>query len=225
MDLLWPEAAEIAPSWNVAPTQNAPIVRDAEHDGRRGREMIWARWGLIPSWAKDDSIGTRLVNARAETAPDKPAFRSAMSRRRCIVPVSGFYEWQKSESGAKKPWYIYRADERIMLLAGLWESWTGGPDGPQQPPVETFTILTTSANSAVAPIHDRMPVVLEPEQAGKWLDRGAGPEDVRRLLAPAADGVLAMHRVGTGVNSPRRNDAHLLDRVVDGPSGGLFEAG
>lgn len=225
MDLMWPEAAEIAPSWNVAPTQEAPIVRWAVRGGREGREMVWARWGLVPSWATDESIGSRMVNARAETAPDKPAFRAAMKQRRCIVPISGFYEWQKSGEGPKRPWYIFRADERIMLLAGLWESWTGGREGPQRPALESFTVLTTSANAAVAPIHDRMPVILETEQIGPWLDPDAGPEEVRRLLAPAADGVLEMYRVGTGVNSPRRNDAHLIDPVEDQPQGELFGAG
>jgi len=225
MDLVWPEAAEVAPAWNVAPTQDAPIVRWAGREGREGREMVWARWGLVPSWATDESVGNRMVNARAETAPEKPAFRTAVAKRRCIVPISGFYEWQKAEGGPKRPWYIFRADERIMLLAGLWESWTGGREGPQRSALETFAILTTAANATVAPIHDRMPVILEPKQVGSWLDPESGPEEVRRLMAPAADGVLAMYRVGTGVNSPRRNDAHLIDLVEDEPQEGLFGGG
>jgi putative SOS response-associated peptidase YedK len=226
MDLKWPTPAELAPSWNVAPTQNAPLVRErpAAQGCAGGREAVLARWGLVPAWAKDGSIGGPMINARSETAAAKPAFRAAMGSRRCIVPVSGFYEWQRDAAGPKRPWYIYRADGQIMLLAGLWERWNGGAGSPLASPLETFAILTTSANTAVARIHDRMPVVLEPEQVSVWLGPDARAEDLNRLLAPAADGILAMHRVGTGVNRPVRNDPGLIEPVEDEPPGGLFGA-
>jgi putative SOS response-associated peptidase YedK len=224
MDLRWPTTLELAPSWNVAPTQEAPIVREAERGGVRGREVVMARWGLVPSWARDESIGGRMINARSDTAPEKPAFRSAMKRRRCVVPVSGFYEWERSGPGPKRPWYIRRADDRVMLLAGLWESWTGGPDGPARPALDTFTILTTEANRALEAIHDRMPVVLEPERVALWLDPGTPPDSLAGVLVPAPDGVLTMRRVGVGVNSPRRNDASLIEPIADEPREGLFGA-
>lgn len=195
----------------MAPTQEAPIARP----GDAGTELVLARWGLVPGWAKDTSGAARAINARSETAPEKPMFRSAFLRRRCIVPVSGFYEWEKRPTGPKQPWYIFRADGAPMLLAGLWESWRP-PEGGEA--LETFTVLTTGANSAIAPVHDRMPAVLEPEQVARWLDAGTGKDDAHAMLAPAAGGVLAMHRVGRAVNSPRNNGPGLIERV-DRPEG------
>jgi putative SOS response-associated peptidase YedK len=181
---------DFEPSYNVSPTQRAVIVRGAGG----GREAMLASWGLRPAWMRSRKPP---INARAETIATSPMFREALRSRRCVVPVSGFYEWQNVEGAkAKQPWYIHRADREPLLFAGLFEN---GPQG------DTFTIITTDANATVRPVHDRMPVVLEPESVAAWLD---GPD--RGLLRPAADGVLSSHKVGAGVGSPRNNDAGLI---------------
>lgn len=199
------EAPPLEPSYNVAPTQLSPIARRSPETG--GVEIAMARWGLIPSWADDPKIGNRLINARADGVADKPAFRSAFRTRRCLVPISGFYEWQAVKgSKAKQPWYIHRADDEITCVAGLWERWDKGDE-----PVDSFAIVTTDANELVRPIHDRMPVVLEPEDFDTWLDPNTPPEALRALLRPAADGVLTAHRVSTRVNTPKENDPALIE--------------
>ncbi|MDX2133013.1 MAG: SOS response-associated peptidase [Planctomycetota bacterium] len=205
---------DISPSYNVAPTQRSSIVRaDAG-----GREMVDARWGLIPFWAKDASIGAKTVNARAETAAGAPAFRTAYASRRCVVPASGFYEWAADpHGGAKQPYYISRADGAPLLFAGLWESWRD-PAAPDADALVTYAILTTRANEFMRRMHDRMPVVLEPEVARAWIDSPAPPG--AELLAPAADGVLTAHPVSRLVNSPKNNDARLTQMVE--PDAGLF---
>lgn len=200
------DAAELRPSFNCAPTQLAPVVRlgpDAELEG------ALLRWGLIPSWADDAKIGSRMFNARSETAASLPAFRSAFRSRRCIVPVSSFYEWQ-AVAGAKtkQPWSIARADGGILLLAGLWESWRH--EGRNVP---SFTILTTSANEVMRPLHDRMPCVVEAAHARAWLDPRATSDAAQAMLAPAGDGVLRAHRVGLRVGSVRNNDPELPSPV------------
>jgi len=181
-------------SYNVAPTQRAPVVRDLE----MGRGIELAVWGLKPAWS-DGKVAP--INARAENVATSPMFRSAFTSRRCVVPVSGFYEWRRV-SGSKQPWYITRADAEIMFLAGLFEI---GDEGT------TFTIITTTPNTLMGTIHDRMPAVLEPESVARWL---AEP-DVS-LLRPAAEGVLMAQPVSNRVNSPKNNDATLIlaaDRV------------
>lgn len=203
LDLRFPDQLDLSESYNVAPTQESPIVR-AEDDALG---MAMATWGLIPSWSKDRSIGARMINARSETAAEKPAFRSAFARRRCVVPVSGFYEWQKRESGSKQPYYIYRADGEPLLFAGLWERWGGGDEV-----VESFTILTTEPNEMMAVVHDRMPCVLEREEVVRWCGE-SDAAGARAMLRSAADGVLAMHPVSTRVNNARKNnDAGLIVR-------------
>ncbi len=199
------------PSWNVAPTNNAVIVRT----GEAKREAAIARWGLVPGWAKDLSIGTKMFNARSETAHEKPAFRSAFQRRRCVVPISGFYEWQKGEGG-KQPWYVTRADEEPLLCAGLWELWTGAGDAA----IESFSILTTAPNAFMEKLHDRMPCVLEREGVEAWLDPGETVNEARSMLRPAADGVLEGHPVSKRVGNVRNDDASLVEPVEE--LGGLF---
>ncbi len=204
LDLRFPSELEVLASYNVAPTQFSPVARQREG----GLELIEAKWGLIPSWAKDASIGARMLNARSETAADKPSFRAAMARRRCVVPVSGFYEWQKRDEGAKQPYYIYRADGEILLFAGLWERWSKAGE-----PVESFTILTTSPNAMMREVHDRMPCVLEREEVERWCG-GTDTDDAHAMLRPAADGVLTMHPVSSRVNNARaNNDASLVVQV------------
>ncbi|MHC5024335.1 MAG: SOS response-associated peptidase [Planctomycetota bacterium] len=202
------------PRYNIAPTQIVPIVRAGEAGGR---EMVVVRWGLIPSWAKDPAIGNRMINARSESAATKPAFRSAFRHRRCLVPADGFYEWRKLDSG-KQPYLIRRADGEPMALAGLWESWTNKTDADET--IESCTVLTTDANETLSDLHDRMPVILEPESFDAWLD----PEQqdaaaLTAMLEPAAAGILAFHPVSRRVNSPKNDDAKLLEPApepVDG---------
>jgi len=159
-----PRVPRVVPRFNIAPTQLTPVVRLA----RREREMPLLRWGLVPLWAKDPSIGSRLINARSETVREKPSFARAFLKRRCLVPADGFYEWRKEPRGTR-PFLIRFRDRRTFAFAGLWERWEGGEE-----PLETFTILTTRANSLVAPIHPRMPVILAacleplPDQPGPW---------------------------------------------------------
>jgi putative SOS response-associated peptidase YedK len=179
-------------SYNVAPTQLSPVVRLID----AGRTAAMLKWGLMPSWATKPGP----FNARAETVATLPTFRSAFKARRCIVPASGFYEWQKTGAKVKQPWYIHRADGAPLLFAGLWESNAQG---------ETFTIITTAANAFMRSMHDRMPVVLEPESAGPWL---AAPAP--GLLRPAADGILTAHKVSGRVGSPKNNEPGLIAKTT-----------
>ncbi|GAB4546445.1 MAG: SOS response-associated peptidase [Phycisphaerales bacterium] len=203
------EGFGVEPSWNVGPMSDAVIVRTREGV----REPAVARWGLVPGWAKDDAIGAKMFNARAETAREKPAFRAAFARRRCVVPMSGFYEWKAGADG-KQPWYITRADGDPLVCAGLWEYW----EGPGVGALETFSVLTTSPNAFMAELHDRMPCVLEREGVGGWLE---GDADVAQgLLVPAAEGVLHGHAVSKRVGNVRHNGPELVEPVET--QGGLF---
>lgn len=197
---------QIGISYNVAPTQLAPIVR---LNGHGDREIVPCSWGLVPSWADDIKIGNSLINARAETVASKPSFRASFKSRRCVVPVSGFYEWQKLNA-RKQPWYIHRADGEILLLAGLWERWDKG-----SAPIESFTIITTDANDFMKQMHDRMPAVLEPEQVDSWLksDGGLHADELQAMLKPAADGVLHAYPVHSRVNTPAYNAADCIESL------------
>lgn len=199
---------EIEPRYNIAPTQQMPIVRA----GRRGdREWSSMRWGLIPSWAKDQKIGSRLINARAETAADKPSFRSAFKHRRCLVPTDGFYEWVKIPGG-KQPHHIRFTDRRPFAFAGLWESWS--PDDGQT--IESYTILTTTPNELIGSLHNRMPVILPTERFEEWLGGGALTPDAAEalLVAHPATGMEAVP-VSTMVNNVRNEDPRCLDPIGD----------
>jgi len=151
------------PRFNIAPTQQVPVIRQYA-DGDNHLDSL--RWGLIPAWAQDKSIGSKMINARSETVSEKPAFKQAVRYRRCVVPSSGYYEWQQLEGKSKLPWYIRLKDGSPMVFAGLWETWKS-PEGE----VNSFTILTTAANRLVAPLHDRMPAILHPDEYRVWLDR------------------------------------------------------
>ena len=181
--------------YNIAPTQPAPVVRRGG-DGRR--ELALLRWGLVPSWAKDASIGSRLINARAETVADKPAFRAAFKSRRCLVVADGFYEWRKLGDG-KQPYRITLADGGPFAFAGLWERWA--PAAGEA--IESFAIVTTDANPRLRPIHDRMPVILDPAGHETWLDGGPA---ALTLLRPFPGDALAVHAVDRRVNNPRHDD-------------------
>lgn len=196
----------LAASWNVAPTD--PVYAVAEN--RESHRLLGAyRWGLVPSWAKDVKIGARMINARAETLTSK--FARAFERRRCLLPADGFYEWEKLEGGGKQAWFIHRTDEAPLVFGGLWELWRD-PEGPEDAePLRTCTIITTAANDLLRPIHDRMPVVISPQDWDRWLDRDlTDPAAVQDLLAPADPRQFDRYEVSSRVNSVRNNAGDLV---------------
>jgi putative SOS response-associated peptidase YedK len=198
------EVPALEPRFNVAPTQPVAAVRHPAESA--GPEFVRLRWGLVPSWAADLSIGTRLLNARAETAAEKPAFRAAFARRRCLIPADGFYEW-RAVAGKKLPVYFRLRDARPFAFAGLWERWPG----PEGRPVETCAILTAPANDLVAPLHDRMPVILQPRQFADWLDPlRTDPAGLRPWLQPFPAGLMSATPVSTYVNNSRNEGARCL---------------
>ncbi len=186
---------EVSPRYNIAPGQQVAVVRQ-NHDDLR--HLVTMKWGLVPSWAKDPTVGNRMINARSETVHEKPSFRQAFRSRRCIIPASGFYEWH--HTGKKKvPHYFRLHGGSVMSLAGLWEKWKS----PQGEDIETCTILTTAANGLVKKFHDRMPVILHSEEFDLWLDRDA--DDLGRLAElfhPYPADLLTEHPVTLAVNSP-----------------------
>ncbi len=194
------------PRYNIAPTQPVTAVR-LDKNGQR--QITFFRWGLVPSWAKDLTIGSRMINARSETVAEKPSFRAAFKRRRCLIPADGFYEWQK-QNGQKQPVYIHAADKRPLALAGLWEVWRD-PEGSR---LETCTILTTTPNEFMAPIHNRMPVIIEAEDYSMWLDPGPNPEDGLHLLRPYPAERMAAYPVSTTVNNPRNDVPACIEPIA-----------
>jgi len=194
------------PRYNLAPTQQMPVVLN---DGTRLLDT--ARWGLIPSWAKDPALGNKLINARSETVSEKPSFRSAFKRRRCLVLVDGWFEWKQSTK-PKTPYYFHRQDGRPMAFAGLWEEWTAPDTGEV---LRTCTILTTGPNAVMAPIHDRMPVILQPEAQDIWLR--PEPQEaatLQPLLMPDEASPLELWEVSRVVNSPTNDVAACVERVA-----------
>ena len=190
------------PRYNIAPTQTALVVRETPA-GRR--EAVGLRWGLVPFWAKEPSIGSRLINARAEGLADKPAFRAAFRRRRCLVPADGFFEWQALAGRRKQPYHVRLAAGEPFAMAGLWEQWRP----PEGDPVATFTIVTTAANGALRVLHDRMPVIVAPADYDEWLSA----PDPSALLGPPAGAVFAVAPIGTRVNDVRNDDPGVLQPV------------
>lgn len=194
-----------SPDFNVAPTKPVPaaLVR-GEH-----RKLVALRWGLVPSWAKDPRIGSRLINARVETVADKPAFRAAFRRRRCLLPADGYYEWQAGDGpkAPKQPYFLHPADGSLLVMAGLYEIWQDAEGRP----LWTTTVLTTEASDELGRIHDRTPLVLPPEAWDAWLDPAA--DDPRGLLVPALQGSLRALPVSTAVNNVRNNGAELIQPV------------
>lgn len=197
-----PDASPLKPRFNIAPTQLVPVVRTA----RGGRELVMLRWGLIPSWAKDPKIAHTLINARSETAATKPSFRTAMKRRRCLLPADGFYEWEKVGK-QKLPRHIRLKSDEPFAFAGLWESWKP----PEGEPVETCTILTTSANEVVAPYHERMPVILPPAHFDAWLNpANEDSASVQPLLVPYPAGEMTVVPANPICNSPKYDGPDCL---------------
>lgn len=203
--------------FNVAPTQSAPVVREDVSSDRgttAGRRVDLLRWGLIPTWAKDESFGAKTINARAETVATSQVFRDSFKRRRCLVPVSGFYEWRKLPGSTRKqPYYFTSSDAEPLMLAGLWSPWKS-PDGP----METFTIITTTPNEMMAKFHDRMPVILGAEDWAAWLNPAKASEDeLSGLLRPYPAELMLAHPVSTRVNSPKNDDAACIHVVEEQP--------
>ena len=192
------------PRFNIAPTQLIDVVFEPESK----RILSQLKWGLVPSWAKDPDSGNRMINARAETLTEKPSFREAFKSRRCIIPASGFYEWQKVEKGAKQPFYFYLKEREVFGFAGLWESWVDKTTGEK---LETATIITTEANEVLKPVHERMPVILKPESYDEWLDaKEKNTEKLRKFLAPYAAKEMDSHAVSRSVNIPDVDSAELI---------------
>lgn len=195
---------ELKPRYNIAPTQQvAGILRS---DPESKREFKWLRWGLIPHWAKDKSIGNKLINARAETVAQKPSFRSAFRHSRCLIIASGFYEWQRQEKG-KQPFLIQQTDNLPFVFAGLWSTW----QSPEDETINTCTIITTEANEIMQPIHQRMPVILKSDDYEKWLDPTIQqPELLQSLLQPYDSDKLKTYPVSTLVNNPRNDSPECI---------------
>lgn len=192
---------KLAPRYNIAPTQPIGAVTLTSHTGKT--QWRHFTWGLIPRWAKDVSIGARMINARSETASEKPAFRAAIKYRRCLLPADGFYEWQK-RGGLKQPMHVTLADDTLFAFAGLWECWQG-PDGSE---IESATILTTGANEMLAEIHPRMPVILRPDDYDHWLDPAQqNPAAVTPMLRPLPAELVLARPVGCHVNNARHEGA------------------
>jgi putative SOS response-associated peptidase YedK len=194
------------PRFNIAPGQAVAVVRQKPQ--AEGRELAFLHWGLIPAWADDPSIGVRLTNARSETAATKPSFRRAIRSRRCLVVADGFYEWQRTNA-RKQPYFVGLSNDRPFGLAGLWERWEKHGE-----PVESCTILTTDANELMQPIHERMPVIVPPEQHDLWLDpRCQEPEKLANLLRPYASNDMVAYLVSTLVNNPKNDVLQCVEAV------------
>jgi len=190
----------LPPRYNIAPTQQAPVVRAAPE----ARELALLRWGLVPSWSQGPDSKFSMINARAETVESKPAYRAAFRQRRCLVPADGFYEW-RAEAGRKQPYFI-RVKECPFAFAGLWEHW----EKPQTPAIDSFTIIVTEANALLKPIHDRMPVILHREDFDSWLDPETPLGDAKALLRPLEPEAMEAYPVSTRVNSPRNDDPECI---------------
>lgn len=195
----------LPPRFNIAPTQNVPAVLQTEGD----REIDLLHWGLIPSWAKDLSIGNKMINARAETIAEKPSFRNAFKRRRCLIVSDGFFEWQRREK-RKQPYYFRVGKGELFAFAGLWEHWqdTSGTE------INSCTIVTTSPNELMAEIHDRMPVILHAEDYDRWLDPDANSSELQSLLRPYEADRMQHYPVSLEVNNPKHDSPTCIEPVA-----------
>lgn len=198
---------DIHPSYNVAPSQIMPVITgDAQ-----AKHLEFMRWGLIPAWAKDPKIGYKLINARSESIFNKPTWRHAIRSHRCLVPANGFYEWQNNNTAQKQPYYIHPRDDHLFAFAGIWDSWRD-PDGEI---LKTYSIVTTEPNQEIAAIHNRMPIILYPEEESAWIDpTNDRPEDIAPLLHPYEDNGLELYPISQNVNSPANNNASLLQPLA-----------
>ena len=199
------EVPKLEPRYNIAPTQLVPTLHKSE---QHEREFQMLRWGLIPSWAKDPAIGAKLINARAETVAEKPSFRSAFRHRRCLIIADGFYEWRRQE-GKKQPFYFRLLNGQPFAFAGLWERWQD-PNGER---IDSCTIITTEANEILQPIHDRMPVILNPYDYDLWLDPNQNSSQLIQLLQPLPSNAMTSYPVSTKVNKPTNNTPELINSL------------
>ncbi|MGW2936223.1 SOS response-associated peptidase [Streptomyces sp. NPDC001156] len=221
----WNRQDTLEPNWNVAPTDDvwAVLERAPRGGGTVRRQLRPLRWGLVPSWAKDPKTGARMINARVETVHEKPAFRQAFLKRRCLLPADGFYEWQQVPAAGpakahKQPYFISPEDGQVMALAGLYEFWRDPAVAEDDDPAAwwtTCTVITTDATDAAGRIHPRMPLAVPPDQQDAWLDpEQQDPARLHGVLHPPADGRLAVRPVSTAVNNVRNNGPQLLDPVT-----------
>jgi len=199
---------DLSPRYNIAPTQPVAVIRQTEQDGATNRELSPMHWGLIPSWAKDAKIGSRMMNARAETVHEKPSYRAAFKKRRCLIPTDGFYEWKKLDEKNKQPYFIGMKGDGLFALAGLWECWNGADNTV----IESCTIITTEANDFCREIHERMPVILSPDNYDPWLNPKSNDTDfLRSLLVPFPSEEMSAFPVSKLVNSPRNETPACLE--------------
>ncbi|MFF3311476.1 SOS response-associated peptidase [Streptomyces sp. NPDC002952] len=224
----WPPEETLAPSWNVAPTDEVWAIlertpRGHEDAAPESRQLRPLRWGLVPSWAKDIKVGARMINARVETVHEKPAYRRAFLKRRCLLPADGFYEWEQIKDegtgkARKQPYFIHPEDDQVMALAGLYEYWRNPEVDQDDDPAAwlvTCTIITTEATDAAGRVHPRMPLALTPDHYDQWLDpRHQNPDQLRALLTQPAEGHLDARPVTTGVNNVRNNGPQLLEEIA-----------
>ena len=199
---------ELKSRYNIAPTQPVAVIRSAGS----GRDLSLMHWGLIPSWSKDPSIGARMINARAETVATKPSFRSAFKQRRCLIPADGFYEWKKTGAKTKQPFLIGLRSGEPFAFAGLWEHWKGNDSE-----IDSCTIITGEPNEVAAEVHDRMPVILTPEDYDRWLDpKNTATDELQSLLVSYPAEEMAARPVSTRVNNPRNDVPECVDSIDDG---------
>jgi putative SOS response-associated peptidase YedK len=211
----------LEPSYNVAPTQTvyAVVERTPKDEPERApvRSLQPVKWGLVPSWAKDPSIGNRMINARMETVAEKPAYKKAFAKRRCLLPADGYFEWYGETKGKKQPFFIHPSDGSVLAMAGLYELWRDKSKADDDPDrwLWTCTVLTTSAEDDLGRIHDRMPLLVERQRYHAWLDPAKDdPDELRGLLVPAAPGRLTAWPVSTDVNNVRNNNPHLVEPIA-----------
>ena len=199
------DVPDLRPRYNIAPTQPVAAVR---LNKEANRELVMLHWGLIPFWADDPKVGYSTINARAETVATKPTFRQAFAKRRCLVVADGFYEWQKT-NGRKQPFFIHMKDDQPFAFAGLWEHWKRDDQE-----IESCTIIVTEANDVLKPIHDRMPVILSPEDYDEWLDpKVEDKKQLEGMLRPFASGEMEAYPVSTLVNNPRNDVGKCVERI------------
>jgi putative SOS response-associated peptidase YedK len=197
----------LLPLFNIAPTQPVAAVRIVP--GGQDRELVALRWGLVPAWADDLKIGYKMINARSETVATKPSFRAAFKSRRCLIAADGYFEWAK-QGGKKQPWYYRLKDGKLFAFAGLWEHW----QPPEGEPVESCTILTAAANDLARPVHDRMPVIMDPADFGQWLDPTEKPGPLQALLRPYPAEEMEAYPVTTFVNNPRHEGPRCVEATA-----------
>lgn len=215
------EGEALPANFNVAPTQDVLAVL-ASADGARTVQTF--HWGLVPSWAKDAKIGSKMINARSETIAEKPAFKGLFKKHRLLIPMDGFYEWQQGIEGGpvtkagkpmKQPVFIHRVDGELLAVAGLWATWRDRTTGPDAPWLHSCTVITTAANDTMTPVHDRMPVILPANCWDEWLDPTNGDiAALKSLLVPAANDILTMHAVSTEVNNARNVGPQLIEPLA-----------